>query len=148
MVNRSQISPPISLPKRSVRDLRWWMFRLSITRWMVSASGYCIAKWKGICANSNAERSGVGKVKCRPALGSTAQKTCRVKKYVIDDEGGPLIGCVANRQSGTETGDLVLAEALYLRAFQRFGSGTVPCENAICNTSKRLWLGGGCSAPP
>src|SRR4029077_18000756 len=47
MVNRSQISPPISLPKRSVRDLRWWMFRLSITRWMVSASGVLHRQMEG-----------------------------------------------------------------------------------------------------
>src|SRR5260221_531911 len=51
-----------------------------------------------------------------------------------------LDGCVANRQSGTEKGDLVLAETLYLQAFQRFGSGTVSCENAICNTSLRTAL--------
>src|SRR5229473_835518 len=37
-----------------------------------------MARWKATCANSNAERSGVGKVKCRPALGSTAQKTFAV----------------------------------------------------------------------
>ena len=35
---------------------------------------------EGICANSNAERSGVGKVKCRPALGSTAKKTLAVPR--------------------------------------------------------------------
>src|SRR6266700_1390995 len=37
-----------------------------------------MAKWKATCANSNADRSGVGKVKCRPAFGSTAQKTLAV----------------------------------------------------------------------
>src|SRR6266478_6159933 len=37
-----------------------------------------MAKWNATCANSNAERSGVGNVKCRPALGSTAQKTLAV----------------------------------------------------------------------
>ena len=31
------------------------------------------------------------------------------------------MGCVANGQSGTEIGDLILAETLYLQAFQRFG---------------------------
>src|SRR5205814_1124092 len=38
--DRSQISPPTSAPYRSVRDLRRWIFKLSITRWMVLASGY------------------------------------------------------------------------------------------------------------
>ena len=32
-----------------------------MTRWMVSALGYSIARWQATCANSNAERSGVGK---------------------------------------------------------------------------------------
>jgi len=48
------------------------------------------------------------------------------------------LGCVANRQSGTEIGDLVLAETLYLRAFQRFYSGIAPRENVICNTSNQF----------
>src|SRR5436309_2223608 len=51
------------------------MLRLSMTRWIVSASGYWSANWQTTCANSNPERSGVAKVKWRPALGSTAQKT-------------------------------------------------------------------------
>src|SRR5450631_2762395 len=54
------------------------MFKLSITRWMVAASGYWRANSKATCANSTAERSGVGNVKCRPAFGSTAQKTSAV----------------------------------------------------------------------
>src|ERR1700684_3697679 len=33
---------------------------------------------KTTCANSTAERSGVGNVKCRPAFDSTAQKTLAV----------------------------------------------------------------------
>ena len=59
MVNRSQISLPTSVPKRSVRDLRRWILRLSITRWMVPASGYWRTNCAATCANSKAERSGV-----------------------------------------------------------------------------------------
>ena len=51
---------------------------MSITKWIVSAFGYCKAKWNRTCANWNPDRSVVGKVKCRPALGSTAQKTLAV----------------------------------------------------------------------
>src|ERR1019366_1219629 len=54
------------------------MFKLSITRWIVLAFRYWRASWKAACANSTAERSGVGNVKCRPAFGSTAQKTLAV----------------------------------------------------------------------
>ena len=49
-----------------------------MTKWMLSASGYARAKRKRTCANWNPERSGVAKVKWRPALGSTAQKTLAV----------------------------------------------------------------------
>src|SRR5215471_13736650 len=45
---------------------------------MVFTSGYCIAKLQATRANSKADRLGVGKVKCRPAFGSTAQKTFAV----------------------------------------------------------------------
>src|SRR5215471_2522308 len=45
---------------------------------MVFTSGYCIAKLQATRANSKADRLGVGKVKCRPAFGSTAQKTLAV----------------------------------------------------------------------
>src|SRR5215470_18264873 len=45
---------------------------------MVFTSGYCIAKLKATRANSKADRLGVGKGKCRPAFGSTAQKTLAV----------------------------------------------------------------------
>src|SRR6266851_3738875 len=45
---------------------------------MVWASGYANAKVTTTWANSKPERSGVGKVKCRPAFGSTAQKTLAV----------------------------------------------------------------------
>src|SRR5215472_4242814 len=54
------------------------MFRWSNTKWMVFASGYAIANVTATWANSNPERSGVAKVKWRPALGSTAQKTLAV----------------------------------------------------------------------
>src|SRR5215813_1898144 len=56
------------------------MLRLSITKWMVLASGYASANSTVTRANSKPERSGVGKVKCRPALGSTAQKTLAVPR--------------------------------------------------------------------
>src|ERR1700730_14810870 len=45
---------------------------------MVLASGYSITKLTTVRANSKPERSGVAKVKCRPAFGSTAQKTLAV----------------------------------------------------------------------
>src|SRR5215471_17678306 len=45
---------------------------------MVLASGYASAKETATWANSKPERSGVAKVKCRPAFGSTAQKTLAV----------------------------------------------------------------------
>src|ERR1022692_165472 len=45
---------------------------------MVFASGYCMARLQATCANSKADLSGVGNVKCRPAFGSTAQKTLAV----------------------------------------------------------------------
>src|SRR4051794_17502117 len=56
------------------------MFRLSSTKWIVSASGYAIAKVTATRANSKPERSGVGKVKWRPAFGSTTQKTFAVPR--------------------------------------------------------------------
>src|SRR6476659_7776212 len=45
---------------------------------MVLASGYSRANLTATWANSKPERSGVGKVKWRPAFGSTAQKTLAV----------------------------------------------------------------------
>src|SRR6266849_2808704 len=45
---------------------------------MVWASGYANAKVTTTWANSKPERSGVAKVKWRPALGSSAQKTLAV----------------------------------------------------------------------
>src|SRR5260370_38158115 len=45
---------------------------------MVLAAGYSNAKVTRTWANSKPERSGVAKVKCRPAFGSTAQKTLAV----------------------------------------------------------------------
>src|SRR5215475_931405 len=56
------------------------MLRLSITKWMVVASGYASANSTVTRANWKPERSGVGKVKCRPAFGSTAQKTLAVPR--------------------------------------------------------------------
>src|ERR1039457_5422284 len=47
---------------------------------MVFAAGYCIARWQATWANSKADRSGVGNVKCCPAFGSTAQKTLAVPR--------------------------------------------------------------------
>ena len=54
--------------------------RLSMTRWMVSATGYVRRISSRDLANSDAERSGVAKVKWRPAFGSTAQKTLAVPR--------------------------------------------------------------------
>jgi hypothetical protein len=45
---------------------------------MVLAFGYSSARLTTTLANSKPERSGVGKVKWRPAFGSTAQKTLAV----------------------------------------------------------------------
>src|SRR5829696_7783837 len=45
---------------------------------MVVAFWYRIARWNSTCANWYPERSVVGKVKWRPALGSTAQNTLAV----------------------------------------------------------------------
>src|SRR5215472_15663495 len=56
------------------------MLRLSRTKCMVSESRYCIASSQMTRANSKAERSVVAKVKCRPAFGSTAQKTLAVPR--------------------------------------------------------------------
>src|SRR5437763_14266300 len=56
------------------------MFRLSSTKWIVFASGYAIANVTATRANSKPERSGVAKVKWRPAFGSTAQKTLAVPR--------------------------------------------------------------------
>src|SRR5947209_7923578 len=44
------------------------------TKWIVSASGYAIAKVTATRANSKPERSGVAKVKWRPAFGSRHRK--------------------------------------------------------------------------
>src|SRR3974390_245966 len=63
------------------------MFRLSITKWMVFASGYANAKVTATWANSKPERSGVAKVKCRPAFGSTAQKTLAAPHRVYSLSG-------------------------------------------------------------
>ena len=60
---RSQTSAAISAPKTSTNALRRWMFRLSITKWMVFASGYAMASVTATWANSKPERSGVAKVK-------------------------------------------------------------------------------------
>lgn len=54
-----------------------------MTRWMVPASGYCMVHSKATCANSNPERSGVGKVKWRPAWGSTAQNPLAAPRLVF-----------------------------------------------------------------
>src|SRR5215469_7158047 len=59
------------------------MFRLSNTKWMVFASVYANAKVTATWANSKPERSGVAKVKCRPAFGSTAQKTLAAAAFVF-----------------------------------------------------------------
>jgi hypothetical protein len=59
----TQTSSAISAPKASLRALRRWMFRLSITKWMVFAFGYSSAKTTATRANSKPERSGVGNVK-------------------------------------------------------------------------------------
>src|ERR1017187_1159062 len=56
------------------------MFRLSSTRWIVSASGYAIATATATRANSKPERSGVAKVKWRLAFRSTAHKTFAVPR--------------------------------------------------------------------
>src|SRR3954447_13708224 len=58
---------------------------------MVFAAGYCSARRERTCANSHPERSGVGKVKCRPALGSTAQKTLAVPQRSYS------LSCLASR---------------------------------------------------
>jgi len=47
---------------------------------MVAASRYCIASSQTTRANARAERSGVAKVKWRPAFGSTAQITLAVPR--------------------------------------------------------------------
>jgi hypothetical protein len=58
-----------------------------------------------------------------------------INRHVVGDERDVLqIGNPEQR------GDLVLAEALYLQALQRFCYGIVPRENAICNTSVRAYL--------
>src|SRR3954451_16390669 len=51
-----------------------------MTRWIVFAIGYWQANSATAWANSNPERSGVGNVKCRPAFGSTTQKTFAVPR--------------------------------------------------------------------
>src|SRR5690242_5268521 len=55
-------------------------FRIVQSRWIVAASEYAIARLTATRANSKPERSGVGKVKWRPAFGSTAQKTLAVPR--------------------------------------------------------------------
>src|SRR6266487_6009382 len=59
-------------------ELRVWLLRLSMTRWMVLAKGYCLTTWPTMRANSAPERSGVAVVKCRPVLGSTTPNTFAV----------------------------------------------------------------------
>src|SRR5215813_7985013 len=56
------------------------MLRLSRTKCTVLASRYCIANSQATRANPKADRSGVAKVKWRPAFGSTAQKTLAVPR--------------------------------------------------------------------
>src|ERR1700740_835697 len=77
------------------------MLRLSSTRWMVLAAGYANAKVTATWANSKADLSGVGKVKCRPAFGSTAQKTLAVphRSYSLSRRAS-LPGSAAEQVTG------------------------------------------------
>src|SRR5215831_2510220 len=74
------------------------MLRLSITKWMVLASGSASASSTVARANSEPERSGVVKVKCRPAFGSTAQKTLAVPRRSYSLSRRPS-GCCRRRGS-------------------------------------------------
>src|SRR3954463_11831346 len=56
-------APPLVSPKRSTNALRVWELRLSITKWIVSASGYLPAMLLRNSANSGDERFGVTFVK-------------------------------------------------------------------------------------
>ena len=49
-----------------------------MTKWIVRALGTATIRSTGHLANSDPDRSGVARVKCRPAFGSTAQKTLAV----------------------------------------------------------------------
>ena len=51
--------------------------KLSITKWMVSASGYG-GDLQQVIGELGGERVGVTLVKCRPVLGSTPQNTLAV----------------------------------------------------------------------
>src|SRR6266853_169749 len=59
-------------------ELRLWLLRLSMTKWMVLAKGYCLTTCPTMPANSAPERSGVAVVKCRPVFGSTTPNTFAV----------------------------------------------------------------------
>src|SRR6266699_5397770 len=59
-------------------ELRLWLLRLSMTRWMVLAKGYGLTTCPTLPANSAPERSGVAVVKCRPVFGSTTPNTFAV----------------------------------------------------------------------
>jgi len=71
-VNRSKTSLPISGPSRPVN--------VEIVEDQVDGPrfGMTQSEFEGHFANSKPERSGVAKVKWRPAFGSTAQKTLAV----------------------------------------------------------------------
>src|SRR5258708_39976968 len=56
-------------------ELRLWLLRLSMTRWMVLAKGYCLTTCPTMRAYLAPERSGVAVVKCRPVFGSTTPNT-------------------------------------------------------------------------
>src|SRR5713226_1332693 len=57
---------------------RLWVFRLSSTKWIVSAWGYASATCLTTLANAAPLRLGVTVVKCRPTLGSTTPKILAV----------------------------------------------------------------------
>src|ERR1022692_1444136 len=49
-----------------------------MTRWIVSAAGYCSTTCSTMRANSAPQRLGVAVVKCRPPFGSTTPNTLAV----------------------------------------------------------------------
>src|SRR5207247_265982 len=118
-------------------ELRVWLLRLSMTRWMVLAKGYCLTTWPTMRANSAPERSGVAVVKCRPVLGSTTPNTFAVphRSYSLSCLAGfPGLAGIGERTSGSSAHGLQEAYCTPWQRYVAFGSRRelVSPQDAVC----------------
>src|SRR5215467_7552271 len=99
---------------------------------MVSACGYAIARVTATRANSKPERSGVAKVKYRPAFGSTAQKT-----FAVPCRSYSLSRRVSRPGSAGDEGRTSACSVTDFSSRQTTGSAGLYGFSYIPNTSSR-----------